>query len=140
MMINPKLPALHTFLLSIGFEVREIVIRPDGLSFWTTVLYRFQESTWTLDWNRYPNDSETWDAPWTLDWNRYPNDSETWDAPHIPSGAPTITQDCYCFTSAVDCLERKNRHPSYEIPVWRKELAARIRAVEAPPHGQSSIL
>ena len=122
MMINPKLPALHTFLLSIGFEVREIVIRPDGLSFWTTVLYRFQESTWTLDWNRYPNDSETWDAPC------------------IPSGAPTITQDCYCFTSAVDCLERKNRHPSYEIPVWRKELAARIRAVEAPPHGQSSIL
>ena len=122
MMINPKLPALHTLLLSIGFEVREIVIRPDGLSYWTTVLYRFRDSSWTLDCNLYPNDSETWDAP------------------YIPSGAPTITQDCYCFTSAADCLERKNRHPSYELPVWRKELAARIRAVESPPNGQSSIL
>lgn len=121
MMINPKLPTLHAFLLSIGFEVRD-VFRFDGFDDWRTVHYRLGRSGWTLSWTRTPSGSETWNAPF------------------IPSGAPATDEDSLCFVSAADCLERKNRHPRYEFPVWRKELAARIRAVESPPNGQSSIL
>jgi hypothetical protein len=121
MMIDPKLPAIHHFLLSIGFEVQD-VFRFDGFDDWKTVHYRLTRSHWTLSWT----------------WNR--NGSETWNAPSIPSGAPMTDDDSFCFVSASDAIERKNRHPRHPLPVWRKELAARIRAVEAPPHGQSSIL
>ncbi len=121
MMIDPKLPAIHHFLLSIGFEVRN-VLNLEAFNGWKTIHYRFRQSNWTLT--------------WTLNGEGL----ETWNAPFIPNGAPYIDDDRLCFRLASDAIGLKNRHKGYTFPVWRTELSARIRAVECPPNGQSSIL